>query len=111
MRLHDFVPIEDDEVDGESLIDAVFGPAFCVVDEFGTLLTTAYNRALLHRAQQLCARAGGTREGAVAFALEQLALGAEALEQEHYDRAVSLEFASVEHDRAFDQSLVAGKLD
>ena len=94
MRLHDFVPISDDVVDGESLIDTVFGPAFYVVDESGTLLTTVYNRDLLYRAVALRAGLALLKEADRGFALAQLARRAEVLTQEQYDRAVRLEVAA-----------------
>lgn len=53
MRLYEFVPICDHDIDDESLIERAFGPGFCVVDETRQLLTTVHNQNLLLRAKAL----------------------------------------------------------
>jgi hypothetical protein len=121
MRLHEFVPVADPEYRGESLIDAVFGPGFCVVDETGCLLTTGHNRNLLRRACTLAANAAALSTSDLADALAELRQRAENLSQDQYDRAVAREYrrsdTGVEWDNAghdappYDHTHRAGSLE
>jgi hypothetical protein len=53
MRIFDFEPDRDHVLDGDSLIENTFSADFCVVDEAGSLLSTAHNQNLLRRARLL----------------------------------------------------------
>jgi len=110
MRLFEFVPIVDPIVDGESLIEQIFGPEFCVVDETGRLHTTAHNQNLLRRAVVLLAQAATADRAAVEDAMAALSARAEIITQQDYDLAVHRELLAVRSDFADELSSRAGSL-
>jgi hypothetical protein len=110
MRLFEFVPIYDLIVHGESLIDRVFGPDFCVVDETGHLLTTTHNQNLLLRAKALVDQHQADERATLQGYFDQLRDKAETLMQHDYDRAVHREIRDCDVDRIYDFSLRAGGL-
>lgn len=73
MRLSEFVPIEDDFSEADSLNETVFGPAFHVVDETGMSLTSVRNSSLMRQALALKAGADALAPAEVAAALKALA--------------------------------------
>jgi hypothetical protein len=110
VRLFEFVPIYDVIVNGDSLIDVVFGPDFCIVDETGHLLTTTHNQNLLLRAKALVEQHHADERATVQGYFEQLRDKAETVMQHDYDRAVHREIRDSDVDRLYDYSLRAGGL-
>ena len=110
MRLYEFVPIIDRLIDDDSLIDKVFGPAFCVVDETGRLLTTVQNQNLLRRAKMLAEQRDALGWETFVENLWALRSRAETVTQLDYYRAVKREVMSCYTDRAYDYSLEVGGL-
>jgi hypothetical protein len=108
MRLFEFVPIYDLIVDGDSLIERVFGPEFCIVDETGHLLTTTHNQNLLLRAKALIDQHDSADSAALQQYFAQLHAKAETVMQHDYDRAVHREICESDFDHAYDFSLRAG---
>lgn len=91
MRLFEFVPIHDSLIDGNSLIDQVFGSEFYAVDEIGHLVTTAHNQNLLGKAQYLVKQGGSLTPDTIANGLAELRDMAEIVTQSDYDLAVNRE--------------------
>ncbi len=91
MRLFEFVPVHDALIDGDSLIDQVFGSEFCVVDEIGYLLTTAHNQNLLWKANHLIEQDKHLAPDTIANGLAALRAMAEVVTQRDYDLAVRRE--------------------
>jgi hypothetical protein len=110
MRLFEFVPIYDLIVDGDSLIDRVFGPDFCIVDETGHLLTTTHNQNLLLRAKALIEQHHADEHAIHQEYFVQLRDKAETVMQHDYDMAVHREIRDCESERFYDFSLRAGGL-
>jgi hypothetical protein len=110
MRLFEFFPIRDLVVDGESLIERVFGPEFCVVDESGGLLTTKHNQLLLQRVKALLDEVETTNGESVEKELKALSAQGLAVTQHDYDVAVRREILYRDMDHTYDHSLQAGSL-
>jgi len=110
MRLCEFVPIIDRLIDDDSLIEKVFGPAFCVVDETGRLLTTVQNQNLLRRAKMLAEQRDALGWETFVENLWALRSKADTVTQLDYYRAVKREVISCATDSAYDCSLAAGSL-
>jgi len=91
MRLYEFVPIYDQVVSDDSLIEHVFGHEFFVVDEDSHLLTTAHNLNLLRRARLLLDEADSIHADELRKALADLSNRAEEVRQYDYDLAVQNE--------------------
>lgn len=88
MRLYEYVPVQDHLIDDESLIQRVFGPEFCVVDDQGQLLTTAHNRNLLRRARMLLEHADAQDRALLDEGLRDLEARAEIVSQRDYEAAL-----------------------
>jgi hypothetical protein len=111
MRLFEFVPIYDQTYEDDSLIERVFGPEFCVVDETGHLLTTTHNQNLLLRVKALMAQHQAIERSTLMESLARLRGKAEVVAQRDYDLAVSREIRDCDSgDQGFDLSLQAGGL-
>jgi hypothetical protein len=110
VRLFEFVPIYDLIVDGDSLIDRVFGPDFCIIDETGHLLTTTHNQNLLLRAKALIEQHRADERDNLQGHFVQLRDKAESVMQHDYDMAVHREIRDCEIEHIHDFSLRAGGL-
>jgi hypothetical protein len=110
MRLFEFFPIQDLVIDNDSLIERVFGPEFCVVDETGYLLTTKHNQNLLQRARTLCEQYAALECEGIEEKLWRLRASAEVVTQREYDLAVRREALYNDTDHFHDYSLQAGSL-
>jgi hypothetical protein len=110
MRLFEFVPICDHLMDDESVIERVFGPEFCVVDETGHLLATACNQNLLWRAKTLLDQHNALDWEAIEEGLTALKAKAEIVTQRNYDLAVRREIFDCVVELGDDFSLKAGSL-
>jgi len=97
MRLYEFVPINDQVIDDESLIHRVFATEFCVTDDTGQLLTTAHNRNLLRRALVLFDNSGSLDKPFLEESLRDLAARAETVSQWEYELAVRQAFREFHH--------------
>jgi hypothetical protein len=110
MRLFEFVPIYDQIVDDDSLIEKLFGPEFCVIDETGQLLSTAHNHNLLLHAVRLLDQRDALERHNVAESLRTLRDSAEIVTQREYDLAVKREMGYSDQDFYGDYALKAGSL-
>ena len=110
MRLFEFFPIHDLLVDGESLIETIFGPEFCAVDEVGYLVTTKHNQMLLHRVKELLEQGEEATGELLAQASMSWRAESEIVRQRDYDLALSREVLYNDADHCFDSSLQAGSL-
>ncbi|MGB0126386.1 MAG: hypothetical protein WBP72_02020 [Rhodocyclaceae bacterium] len=100
MRLHDFVPIRDADLDCGLRIEDWFGPEFCAVDESGQLVTTLRNQNLLLRAQALLRGFEGLDADQTRRRLAELIALAEVVTQRDYDLAVRRAIRERAADRA-----------
>jgi hypothetical protein len=91
MRLFDFFPIDDLVIDGESLIERIFGPDFCAVDEVGYLVTTKHNHFLLQRVKGLLDQRGKATWETLADESKSWGAQPEIVNQRDYELAVSRE--------------------
>jgi hypothetical protein len=98
MRLFEFVPINDYTIDGEPLVERVFGYDFCVIDELGHQLTTAHNQNLLQRAKTILERHQSISGVDLESSLQELCDQAEIVRQRDYDAAVRRELRDMEVD-------------
>ena len=110
MRLFEFFPIRDLLIDGESLIERLFGAEFCVADESGNLLTTKHNQALLHRVKALLDECGTATAESIEQELNVLAAQGQVVVQSDYDLALRHEILYKDTDHTYDNSLQAGSL-
>lgn len=101
MRLYEFVPICDHDIDDDSLIERAFGPEFCVVDETRQLLTSVHNQNLLLRAKALLDKFGAVDRERAEVGLRTLRALAKVVTQRDYERAVRWEIRDsiAYHDR------------
>ena len=108
--MRNLMPIIDRLIDDDSLVENVFGPAFCVVDETGRLLTTVQNQNLLRRAKMLAEQRDALGWEALVESLWALRGRAEIVTQLDYYRAVRREILFIDADNAYDYSLETGSL-
>lgn len=108
MPLYDFVPINDVPMDGDSLIQAVFGDDFCVVNETGQLVTTSRNQRLLEMARRIVAMCEEQGSESLADALVCLRAQADTVSQADYDYTLNGDVLGRGRDALFDSSERAG---
>lgn len=111
IRLHEFVPIDDDFDRGCSLIEEVFGRNFYVEDESGRALTTLRNQRLLRYAKEMIGKTDRRSAGLHSEDVSRLGQLADIVTAADYRRARDRDVAATWGHWEFDHAQSAGSLE